>query len=267
MGGKMKEKFAYYQQMVDEIGIKLSTEECNYLLKEKNGENKKLFMAHFIRYIFNMSKKIFLYYQDIFVGSYDFDDFISDAYLVVFEIYDVFICQCDDGKINLFNFINECRQKIINNLANTFAFKTSWSTWKQIYEIKKIQEFYRQNNGEDISLTELMKITGYSEKVLKKIMNLVCVNYNIYLDGSFEDEIIDRVDTEEIYSDLIKIEKLSPLKLETLCMIYGLQGYNPLNMSELAQQQNLSRNAIHLRCKKALQVIRENDDFVKKYTK
>lgn len=267
----MNKKIEFYKKLASEYRRKTSFDESGLLLKNKSEENKENFMNNFIIYVFNITSKIYLLNKDLLNNnSYDYEDFFNDAYLVALELYDKFIYDDNkESKLNIENYIDIFRKQVLKLLTNTYFMDISLTTWYRIREILEIKEEYFLQNGFMPTISEISSETGYSKHTIERACECVKLNNQELIDYSFEEKMIEDMESSSLYDDLVKIKKLSDLRRETLCLLFGVNIWDieslPDNMSDLAKMENLSRNAIHLRYQKALDTIRKNNDFVKKY--
>ena len=267
----MEKIIAYYNQLVEENRIKLSFKESNDLLNNKSAQNKELFMKNFIYYVYRVTLAIYSVYREAFKNNcYDYEDFFSDAYLEAEKLYNKFNCNSDNPNDNIDNFENIFRRQVSKLLSKTYFINISITTWYRIMEILKAKEAMFRKNGFTPNSLELNEETGYSIMAIERALECVLIDDSIVI-NDFEEQAISDVESQELYKDLSSISRLTDKGLNTLCLLYGVNIWDkeelPINMSHLAQMEHLSRNAIHIRYKRAVETIRNDTDFVKKYTR
>lgn len=248
---------------------RLSINELTNLLIQNDDNSKKMFMDSYLYYVFVITMQLYKKAKKYVNFSYSFMDFIQEGNLLLMEMLN----KNNYDSFNLFEYAFYSRMTLIFEKRikpESPGFKIS-----RLININHIQEDYWRKFHCDIPISELSRLTGFSEGKISFILG-----YNFQIDKMSDEDLsgyIGYYDIEdEVIEDLMQYDSIELLRTLLECLpceqrdllikLFGLFGEKKEKYYEISRQFGICVRSVYSLKDKAIEKIRsDNKRLLKQY--
>lgn len=150
---------------------------------------------------------------------------------------------------------------------------------EKLNKIKKVQRELSQTLGRPATISEIAEIVGWQPQQIREFLTASrgTVSLDLRVGENKDTELIDilpdegispweRVCQEFLLEDLVEMmSSLTPVQREVLTLRFGLNSERQLNLKQIGERLNLSRERVRQIEAKAMDLLRRNQEFKRQY--
>ena len=260
----MKEKIKKCLELVESVD-KISVIEMDNLLKDRNDANRDKFILGYLRYIFNMSLKLYQEDKDWYDDYYDFEEMFNDGIILAQEIYNNYSYIDFSEKFDCFKYF--CRVFSLqfgDLIKGKFFLKIDRRTLDIIKVIVKLKQKFLKKYGfvptnkqlcDKYNLNKYYVDRAYFEVGLEECKKKIMC----------EDAVVENLLNEKLREDLeAALSEIDDLKSEVLKGAYGFDSEKKTEIV-LGEELDIKRGKVNFIKRTGLNEIKRKHPELKKY--
>jgi len=254
---------------------RFTQKELENLLKKDDLYSKRQFIEGYLYYSFVFSFNVYSKFTTSanINENYTVMDFIQDANLF---LIDLIYNKKYSNNIELFNLYYWYKLKHILEKSIILSNVPKDKEYSAI--IKKAQEDFYNINQREATIEELVELTSINKDIIKRVLSIKVCYLNDFNDEELAnmigyDDVLEKIINQSMRIETSKVVEeclmcLSERSREFIHRIYGFNGANIETLTHIAEENNISRQAVHRIKERALvKIYKKNSKKLENYRK